>query len=131
MCSSRWRSSWCGDHGATSWRSISTVRAPTAFFFFLMMRRPPRSTRLNTLFPYTTLFRSALARRGLRKIQVGPDRLHDLVADPVERIEAGQRILKNHADPLAPDAADFFRRQMIDPRSRQVDLAACDAAGRI
>src|SRR3546814_3063498 len=27
-------------------------------FFFLMMRRPPRSTRTDTLFPYTTLFRS-------------------------------------------------------------------------
>src|SRR3546814_17175309 len=31
------------------------------FFFFLMIRRPPRSTRTDTLFPYTTLFRS---RRG-------------------------------------------------------------------
>src|SRR6266404_8321121 len=30
------------------------------FFFFLMIRRPPRST----LFPYTTLFRSAGRRRG-------------------------------------------------------------------
>src|SRR5213076_3120173 len=29
------------------------------FIFFLMIRRPPRSTRLVTLFPYTTLFRSA------------------------------------------------------------------------
>src|SRR3546814_11576257 len=29
-----------------------------AFFFFLMIRRPPRSTRTDTLFPYTTLFRS-------------------------------------------------------------------------
>src|SRR3546814_7933436 len=28
------------------------------FFFFLMIRRPPRSTRTDTLFPYTTLFRS-------------------------------------------------------------------------
>src|SRR6188472_4634045 len=28
------------------------------FFFFLMIRRPPRSTRETTLFPYTTLFRS-------------------------------------------------------------------------
>src|SRR3546814_13932558 len=28
------------------------------FFFFLMTRRPPRSTRTDTLFPYTTLFRS-------------------------------------------------------------------------
>src|SRR3546814_6920320 len=31
--------------------------------FFLMIRRPPRSTRTDTLFPYTTLFRST-----------GPDR---------------------------------------------------------
>src|SRR3546814_7971927 len=29
-----------------------------SFFFFLMIRRPPRSTRTDTLFPYTTLFRS-------------------------------------------------------------------------
>src|SRR3546814_15027181 len=28
-------------------------------FFFLMIRRPPRSTRTDTLFPYTTLFRSS------------------------------------------------------------------------
>src|SRR3982750_3905594 len=35
------------------------------FFFFLMIRRPPRST----LFPYTTLFRSArAARRGTRRV---------------------------------------------------------------
>src|SRR3546814_3352045 len=30
------------------------------FFFFLMIRRPPRSTRTDTLFPYTTLFRSLI-----------------------------------------------------------------------
>src|SRR3546814_19983129 len=30
-------------------------------FFFLMIRRPPRSKRTDTLFPYTTLFRSILA----------------------------------------------------------------------
>src|SRR3546814_1925790 len=30
------------------------------FFFFLMIRRPPRSTRTDTLFPYTTLFRSVV-----------------------------------------------------------------------
>src|SRR3546814_12117574 len=29
-------------------------------FFFLRIRRPPRSTRTDTLFPYTTLFRSLL-----------------------------------------------------------------------
>src|SRR3546814_19370235 len=38
--------------------------------FFLMIRRPPRSTRTDTLFPYTTLFRSAAPRprrNGLRR----------------------------------------------------------------
>src|SRR3546814_11299487 len=29
-----------------------------SMIFFLMIRRPPRSTRTDTLFPYTTLFRS-------------------------------------------------------------------------
>src|SRR3546814_6561304 len=33
------------------------------FFFFLMIRRPPRSTRTDTLFPYTTLFRSLRRQR--------------------------------------------------------------------
>src|SRR3546814_13779798 len=32
-------------------------------FFLLMKRRPPRSTRTDTLFPYTTLFRSPRRRR--------------------------------------------------------------------
>src|SRR3546814_11143218 len=32
-------------------------------FFFLMIRRPPRSTRTDTLFPYTTLFRSEMFLR--------------------------------------------------------------------
>src|SRR3546814_21034383 len=33
-------------------------------FVFLMIRRPPRSTRTDTLFPYTTLFRSTLDTHG-------------------------------------------------------------------
>src|SRR3546814_15506054 len=32
------------------------------YLFFLMIRRPPRSTRTDTLFPYTTLFRSGQLR---------------------------------------------------------------------
>src|SRR3712207_7019919 len=50
-------------------------------FFFLMIRRPPRST----LFPYTTLFRSAVAPR-----------LGDLLGQPVAQVarveEPGQRV---------------------------------------
>src|SRR3546814_16116170 len=34
-------------------------------FLFLMIRRPPRSTRTDTLFPYTTLFRSIGWREGV------------------------------------------------------------------
>src|SRR3546814_15108499 len=45
-------------------------------FFFLMIRRPPRSTRTDTLFPYTTLFRSGQrqrARAGAQQFEVGAD----------------------------------------------------------
>src|SRR3546814_15822121 len=43
------------------WRVVflSVLAQISDFFFFLMIRRPPRSTRTDTLFPYTTLFRSA------------------------------------------------------------------------
>src|SRR3546814_10263105 len=40
-------------------------------FFFLMIRRPPRSTRTDTLFPYTTLFRSLLHRNEGRRAGLG------------------------------------------------------------
>src|SRR3546814_13508440 len=39
------------------------------FVFFLMIRRPPRSTRTDTLFPYTTLFRSP-RRHATRRCQL-------------------------------------------------------------
>src|SRR3546814_13337741 len=38
--------------------SLVCAFACCCVFFFLMIRRPPRSTRTDTLFPYTTLFRS-------------------------------------------------------------------------
>src|SRR3546814_8319886 len=42
--------------------ALSTIVTSLAgYFCFLMIRRPPRSTRTDTLFPYTTLFRSLLA----------------------------------------------------------------------
>src|SRR6202021_4266459 len=40
----------------------------TLLFFFLMIRRPPRST----LFPYTTLFRSCVARAGSAAPEMTP-----------------------------------------------------------
>src|SRR3546814_15827772 len=38
--------------------SFHRRRLLSCCFFSLMIRRPPRSTRTDTLFPYTTLFRS-------------------------------------------------------------------------
>src|SRR3546814_15305349 len=55
-----------------------------------MIRRPPRSTRTDTLFPYTTLFRSPLLRRGC-SAEVGDEILRlsgdgvNAVAGAVER----------------------------------------------
>src|SRR3546814_10700242 len=51
-------------------------------FFFLMIRRPPRSTRTDTLFPYTTLFRSTRpaprSRQDIRAAFAGALRLWHL-----------------------------------------------------
>src|SRR3546814_20561923 len=50
-------------------------------FFFLMIRRPPRSTRTDTLFPYTTLFRSIVQQVGQQDGTIVPTRVmvrHDL-----------------------------------------------------
>src|SRR3546814_4586600 len=45
------------------------------YFFFLMIRRPPRSTRTDTLFPYTTLFRSLVANSNLLRSHARLDTL--------------------------------------------------------
>src|SRR3546814_9142634 len=57
---------------------VMSIYTVVLCFFFLMIRRPPRSTRTDTLFPYTTLFRSA--------DQLLPGQLGDrsAVADPGE-----------------------------------------------
>src|SRR3546814_18800281 len=43
------------------------------FIFFLMIRRPPRSTRTDTLFPYTTLVRSEIRFDPTTGRFLGPD----------------------------------------------------------
>src|SRR3546814_14404028 len=55
-----------------------------SFFFFFMIRRPPRSTRTDTLFPYTTLFRSVHMTRngkafspGGKVLNIQPEKLDD------------------------------------------------------
>ena len=72
-----------------------------------------------------------LRAAGFGEIEMGAHGFHQLIADPVQRIEAGQRVLEDHADPFSPDPAHFFRGQMVDPHSGETDLAAGDAAGWI
>src|SRR3546814_16162564 len=76
-------------------------------FFFLMIRRPPRSTRTDTLFPYTTLFRS----RGTRlALPAGRDH-HDLVARQSHRlIEIDRRRKVLEIADRARDAEDAVER---------------------
>src|SRR3546814_1268598 len=69
------------------------------FVFFLMIRRPPRSTRTDTRFPYTTLFRSFLVvewdahtddpREGLQNI-VDFDKL---IAEVDKRVDLNDTLL--------------------------------------
>src|SRR6266480_5748473 len=78
------------------------------FFFFLMIRRPPRST----LFPYTTLFRSA--RPPLRPAgpgaEVRPVSFRDAAYDRARR--AGKRIvLPEGDDPRVQEAARRLERE--------------------
>src|SRR3546814_14726901 len=57
-----------------------------------MIRRPPRSTRTDTLFPYTTLFRSLTARHPAAEVaaalaEVG---IAHLAAAPVQQLSGGE-----------------------------------------
>src|SRR3546814_11165419 len=52
-----------------------------SFFFLLMIRRPPRSTRTDTLCPYTTLFRSICCNEPL-KCSSGRSPMSDLPTKP-------------------------------------------------
>src|SRR3546814_5657695 len=96
-----------------------------------MIRRPPRSTRTDTLFPYTTLFRSLdflepRQRRGSRLLRVG-DRIADrglrdfldLRGDEADlaRLKLGQLF---DLGPHAADAIDEMRR----PGLHELDLLA-------
>src|SRR3546814_694059 len=54
-------------------------------FFFLMLRRPPRSTRTDTLFPSTALFRSRRSSRSSGIMRGVGEGACDLVAIPLQR----------------------------------------------
>src|SRR3546814_19530066 len=84
-----------------------------------MIRRPPRSTRTATLFPYTTLFRS-----GAGKVGVDRDRQHRLYCAPNRLAVDDERALPK-LDRVAGQADNAL--DIVDPRHRMFehdDIAA-------
>src|SRR3546814_16689121 len=89
------------------------------FFFFLMIRRPPRSTRTDTLFPYTTLFRSIQVRlhvTGAARIAVVAPGAADIVCalENFEILDA--RLLETDREAQA-------RKPTADDQDRQIGRA--------
>src|SRR3546814_7741589 len=79
-------------------------------FFFLMTRRPPRSTRTDTRFPYTTLFRS---------LQAGKDA--DLVVWSDHPLSIYAKVEKTFVDGIARYDAErdsVLRQQISRERAR-------------
>src|SRR3546814_4218669 len=81
------------------------------FFFFLMIRRPPRSTRTDTLFPYTTLFRSP-DRDGIGDRRPG---------DHAEEGGAEDRDFGRAAGEAAGDEGGAIEEKLAEPDARRKD----------
>src|SRR3546814_12541844 len=102
-----------------------------------MIRRPPRSTRTDTLFPYTTLFRSALLRLGDLLLALLIEEVHeDEARDAEDRlphlelrvvditVAAGELAAPADTDLEARRQRRKTRRHLLDPDRvrRQVSL---------
>src|SRR3546814_16128103 len=83
--------------------------------FFLMIRRPPRSTRTDTLFPYTTLFRSVR------------DGVMDDAVDHIGRFCVGRRVTHFEAAALVDRDVDEHRagthgaEHLVDRKSTRLN----------
>src|SRR3546814_3002040 len=89
-----------------------------------MIRRPPRSTRTDTLFPYTTLFRSDAA--GVGRVLVG-----DLQDRPGAGAAAAVRVHGVAADGLVQRAAQLARAAGVDVGVVAVVVVATAAFGDV
>src|SRR3546814_6198682 len=67
-----------------------------------MIRRPPRSTRTDTLFPYTTLFRSPGRRLAGQIIRLGASR-------PGEVVQAGQTAVTSRSEEHTSELQSLMR----------------------
>src|SRR3546814_8664077 len=80
-----------------------------------MIRRPPRSTRTDTLFPYTTLFRSLRQEHLARPEQVADDvhSVHQRPFDHLDRARHGEAHFFGVVDDIGVDTLDqrMFRSE--------------------
>src|SRR3546814_1618089 len=92
-----------------------------------MIRRPPRSTRTDTLFPYTTLFRSALHLHEGHVVE------HGRKGDGVKRQQCARRDKEHDAanaraghriDQVEADLLLFPHDQFAPPRSPPIHMIA-------
>src|SRR3546814_14469848 len=87
-------------------------------FFFLMIRRPPRSTRTDTLFPYTTLFRSFTALQSAIVDRVGKEAAASWVR---ELTRPGRMIGEARLDWLRRPAGGTSVRDIRDRKSTRLN----------
>src|SRR3546814_18559889 len=91
-----------------------------------MIRRPPRSTRTDTLFPYTTLFRSRRSN-GTGRLVADPGRLEALAVRgqaPATAMEVAIRQVYFHC------GRSLIRAKLWDPAT-QVEKGGFPSLGRI
>src|SRR3546814_9592997 len=89
-----------------------------------MIRRPPRSTRTDTLFPYTTLFRSQAQRGGITAWSARdgtPCNIGDVAGDKRQHARRQKRDGAGEKGRENPDARDLRHRS---PSSGQETAAA-------
>src|SRR3546814_15469781 len=99
--------------------------------FFLMIRRPPRATRTDTLFPYTTLFRSQPRTRRNRNGEPVPGRQPQQsgslvrvgfgVVVHVENAGRGQRLVQVLVRPEAMVKLDLRKPYGQDRKSKRLN----------
>src|SRR3546814_9535355 len=104
------------------------------FMFFLMIRRPPRSTRTDTLFPYTTLFRSEalylsnIARKVYLVHRRDTLRAEKIMQDKLQaKIQAGKIVPVWHHvvdEVLGNDAGvtGLRLKSVLDDSTREIDV---------
>src|SRR3546814_17132137 len=84
-----------------------------------MIRRPPRSTRTDTLFPYTTLFRSLAPRQAARRAELD---LPGLVVGPEDRAPGALLVAFDEESP-SPTASEVAERTGLSrPAVRRILL---------